>query len=280
MKNKIIGQQQLSADISRIFEIFSQSQGFIRPHFILAGESGSGKTHSIESLCLEHKLPLMTINAAQITAEGHSGNSLSKALSSLRNSGGKPCVVFIDEWDKLYVAGNNNSEPSTPHQLAVQNEFLKIVESKETAVFGDYGKYVSVPVDKVLFVFAGAFNGECVNLDRLRELGVKTEFLGRVSLVYNTKKLTASDLKEILRNSLLLRMYLKLFENVQKDKVIAELESYIDRIYEFNTLGARIINTMLHSYFIRGSLEEVPMEEVAFTKKLNFHEHAEASWDQ
>ena len=65
-------------------------------------------------------------------------------------------------------------------------EFLKVLESRNTSVFGDYGKYVDIKIDHILFIFAGAFNGqENLSLDELRSFGIKTEFLGRVGLIYN-----------------------------------------------------------------------------------------------
>jgi len=37
-----------------------------------------------------------------------------------------------------------------------------------------------------------------------------------------------------------------------------------------NTLGARLINTMIHQYFIKGELEEKKVKEITFQKKLSF----------
>ena len=67
---------------------------------------------------------------------------------------------------------------------SVQNEFLKLLESDTTSVFGDYGKYISVPIDNVLFVLPER-SIMSLTLDRLRDFGVKTEFLGRVGTILN-----------------------------------------------------------------------------------------------
>ncbi|MCO1498257.1 hypothetical protein, partial [Limosilactobacillus reuteri] len=78
--------------------------------------------------------------------------------------------------------------------------------------------YNNISSKNVLFVFAGAFNGEDnLNVDRLREIGLKTEFLGRVGLVYNTKPLTLDEYFLIIENSILLQKYLALFESVNPD---------------------------------------------------------------
>lgn len=238
--SKIIGQDKLIKEVNRIFQVFVNSNCKIRPHFILTGESGSGKSFTIKQLCDMNELNFLEVNAAQITKEGISGNSLSKILSPLVNYSHTPIVVFVDEFDKLFINGNTNSQLANESTASVQNEFLKLLESDTTSVFGDYGKYISVPIDNVLFVFAGAFNNEPhITLDRLRDFGVKTEFLGRVGLIYNTKPLTLEDLYSILECSDLLQNYLDLFFNVNREQVISDLKGYLESSFRNNTLGAR-----------------------------------------
>lgn len=266
---KLETQVAVTKNVSRIFEIFKASEAHIRPHFVLTGASGSGKTHLIKTLCTQHEVDYFEINAAQLTKEGMAGNSLSKALTPLSNSAGKPVVCFVDEFDKLFISGNSNSSCAHESTTGVQNEFLKVLESDETAVFGDYGKYFNVSCKNVLFVFAGAFNGEeNISLDRLRDLGIKTEFLGRVGLIFNTERLTLEDLYFVLENSELLEEYLALFENVKRDKIIPVFKKHIAENYENNTLGARMITTLVHQYFIGGGFKEKEVQKVTFQKKL------------
>ena len=267
MKNKIIGQNKLTNELDKIFSIFKNSNGKIRPHFILTGSSGSGKTFTIQTMCKKHKIGFVEINSAQLTKEGMAGNSLSKALTPLTKLTGKPNIVFVDEFDKLFISDNSNSSSAHECTTGVQNEFLKVLESKTTSVFGDYGKYLNTQVDNCLFIFTGAFNGEeNIDIDRLRELGLKTEFLGRVGLVYNTKKLSLEDLYSILENSELLDNYLKLFKRVSYDNVVTTLKNFIKSNYEFNTLGARYINTLINQYFIKGG--KIGMKEI---KEISFN---------
>ena len=267
----IIGQEELLSDVNKIFEIFKASNCELRPHFILTGESGSGKSFTIKNLTQKHELGFLEINAAQLTKEGTSGNSLSKALSPLTQMGSKPTIVFVDEFDKLFISGNSNDSCAHETTTGVQNEFLKVLESDKISVFGDYGKYLNISSEKTLFVFAGAFNGERgITLDRLRELGLKTEFLGRVGLVYNTDPLTLQDLFNILDKSKLLKTYLGLFENVSATTVKNDIKAYLTKAFEMNTLGARLINTLIHQYFIKGGLDEPQTEEICFQKKLSF----------
>ena len=270
MKNQIIGQDQLVKEMNKVFSIFKNSEGAIRPHFILTGPSGSGKTFTINQLCEQHDMNYFEVNAAQLTKEGTSGNSLSKALSPLLQAGNRLTVVFVDEFDKLFISGNSNSDFAHETTNGVQNEFLKVLESDETAVFGDYGKYINAPTKNVLFVFAGAFNGEeNISLDRLRDLGLKTEFLGRVGLVYNTNRLTLDNLYAILDKSHLLKTYLQLFEDADKETVEYKLKAIIQKNYENNTLGARMINTLINQYFIKGGkMDDGDSDQVTFQNKL------------
>ncbi len=267
---EIVGQDKLIKEVEKIFNIFEASECEVRPHFILAGPSGTGKSLTIKTLSQEHKLGFIEVNAAQLTKEGTSGNSLSKALSPLLQVGGKPTVVFVDEFDKLFISGNSNDSHAHESTTGVQNEFLKVLESDTCSVFGDYGKYINVPSNKILFVFAGAFNGEeDISLDRLREIGIKTEFLGRVGLVYNTEPLSLESMFKIIDDSELLDKYCKLFDDSDKEKVTHVLKNHVKKNYELNTLGARLINTFIHQYFIRGGLLEEEVKEISFQRKLS-----------
>lgn len=270
--NDIIGQEVLLQEVNKILEIFKASECEIRPHFILTGPSGSGKSFTIQNMAIKHGLGFLEVNAAQLTKEGTSGNSLSKALSPLLQFAGKPTIVFVDEFDKLFISGNSNDSCAHESTTGVQNEFLKVLESDTASVFGDYGKYVNASSANVLFIFAGAFNGEeDITLDRLRELGLKTEFLGRVGLVYNTKPLTLDDLFGILDSSKLLSNYLKLFPEADREHTILTLKAYLQKSYEMNTLGARLVNTLINQYFIKGGeLEMDKVKEIAFQTTLSF----------
>jgi len=256
--------------IRKIIDIFKSSEGEVRPHHVLVGPSGSGKSWAIQTLAEEAEVGYIEVNAAQLTKEGTSGNSLSKALAPIQQHQNKPIIVFVDEFDKLFISGNSNSSLAHESTNGVQNEFLKVLESDTATISGDYGKYYQVPVKNVLFIFAGAFNGEPdITIDRLREFGIKTEFIGRVGLIYNLEKLTVKDLINILKKSKLLENYLKLFDKVNGKKCIKTISEFIEQYYENNTLGARLVTTLIHQYFIKGGkigFDEV--KQISFQKKL------------
>lgn len=254
--------------IRRILNIFQSSEGEVRPHCIVTGPSGSGKSHTIQLLCEELDLPLVEINAAGLTKEGTAGNSVSKALSPLMQYGGHLTVCFVDEFDKLFISGNSNSALAHETTNGVQNEFLKVVEGQAT-IAADFGKYHTIKTDKVLFIFAGAFNGEeNIDLDRLREFGIKTEFLGRVGLAYGMEKVSLEQMHDILLQSKLLANYLTLIPTVPKEQVCERIMQVLTDNYEKNTIGVRMINTLIHQYFIEGGLKEKEVKKTTFQRKL------------
>lgn len=270
---KVIGQDKVLDELNRLIKIFITSECEIRPHFVLTGPSGSGKSMVIKQLANSNSIDFLEINAAQLTKEGTAGNSLSKALNPLIQKSGKPIICFVDEFDKLFISGNCNTDLAHESTNGVQNEFLKVLESDETSVFGDYGKYINASTKNVLFVFAGAFNGEeDVDLDRLRDFGVKTEFLGRVGLIYNIQPLTLENLYQILESSELMERYLELFEDIDKEKAVLDIKGYLKNNYTNNTIGARMINTLINQYFIKGGLPKNEVKKVTFQKKLSFNE--------
>ncbi len=255
--------------IRKIIKIFVASDCEIRPHFILTGPSGSGKSHLLNTLAQELQITMLEVNAAQLTREGLSGNSLSKSLSPLMNMGDKPVIVFVDEFDKLFISGNSNSNLAHESTNGVQNEFLKTLEGS-IEVFGDYGHYHRIKTENCLFVFAGAFNGEeNIDIDRLREFGIKTEFLGRVGLAYGLQKVSLDDMKDILEHSPLLEKYCALDTKPNKKNIVKEIMEVVEQNYEKNTLGVRLINTLIHQYFIEGSLNKPAAKKLAFQTKLS-----------
>lgn len=255
--------------IRRIMNIFSSSEGEIRPHFIVTGPSGSGKSHTIQTLADELDIKYFDVNAAGLTKEGTAGNSLSKALTPLIHIGAVPSICFVDEFDKLFISGNTNSALAHETTNGVQNEFLKVLEGS-ASVFGDYGKYVNVKTDKTLFIFAGAFNGEeNIDLDRLREFGIKTEFLGRVGLAYGLQKVGLKEMANILDNSKQLATYLELFPDVKKATVTKQIMSVVTENFEKNSIGVRMINTLIHQYFIEGGLKDKETKKTTFQKTLS-----------
>lgn len=243
-------QKEISRIVNHLIDVHVKSECAIRPHFFLTGPSGSGKSYIIQQIAEKADVAFFEINAAQLTKEGIAGNSLSKALAPLRQSWDRPTVIFVDEFDKLL----NQNGGSMEHTLGVQDEFLKCLESDYVDIFGDYGKYHRTEASRVLFVFAGAFgNKEDVTLDDLRDFGLRTEFVGRVGLVFNTRKISLESMLEMVPKTQLLNEYLKLFPDRKRAKVIHDVREKLKQEYRSSNVGLRLLNTLIHQHFMQGA---------------------------
>lgn len=241
-------QQEITRVVRHLVDVHVRSECAIRPHFFLAGPSGSGKSHIVQTVADEMDVAFFEINAAQLTKEGISGNSLSKALSPLRQSWDRPTIIFVDEFDKLL----NQNGGSMEHTLGVQDEFLKCLESDYISIFGDYGKYIQTEAKRVLFVFAGAFgNKENVTLDDMRDFGLRTEFVGRVGLVFNTNRISLETMLALVPKVKLLDEYLRLFKSQKKDTVVHNIRRRLREEYAKNSsVGLRFLHTLIHQHFM------------------------------
>jgi ATP-dependent protease HslVU (ClpYQ) ATPase subunit len=163
------------------------------------------------------------------------------------------------EFDKLFISGNTNGELAHESTNGVQNEFLTVLEKGYASVFGEYGKYVNIPVGHLLFVFAGAFNNQIgVDHNWLREVGVKTEFLGRVPLIYNLPKIGLEDILALVDTYPLLLQYFELHDTseFEQQRTIQLLKDKLTRDYEKNNLGIRYLGSLVHQIFINGAFAD------------------------
>lgn len=242
-------QDVVSRQIRHLLQVHMESEAKIRPHFFLTGPSGSGKSYLTKTICDQKEVPFFEINAAQLTAEGLSGNSLSKALRPLREHWHQPNVIFVDEFDKLF---QRNGESTESFRNQVQDEFLHVLEAKNASIFTDYGKYEPVKVDNTLFIFAGAFSGQKIDtLVALKEAGMRTEFVGRVPLVFSTSAITIDELRKALPKMVLFQRYLQMYPAVQEKAAIKEICSMMEAQIKKTDLGVRLLNSCVHQYFMK-----------------------------
>lgn len=248
MEPVFTSQQEASRKIRHLINVHVESKCRIRPHCIITGPSGSGKSFLTNSICKQLEVPFFELNAAQITQEGLSGNSLTKAMRPLRDHWNQPNVIFVDEFDKLL---QQNGEKTESFRSGVQDEFLQLLESKYASVFTDYGKYEPVLCENSLFIFAGAFSGaEITETEDLRALGLRTEFVGRVPLVISTKQVTIEELRKALPKLKLFNDYLSLYPSVNKGVACKAILKLIEEQHK-NNLGIRLLNSVTHQYFMK-----------------------------
>lgn len=232
--------------------MFVESECAIRPHAIITGPSGSGKSFLVNKIAKRRKIPFIEVNAAGLTAEGLSGNSLSKALRGLREHWNAPNIVFVDEFDKLFV---RNGETTESFRTMVQDEFLLALESKYTSVFTEYGKYENFRVDNSLFFFAGAFSNQKIStFQELKDTGIRTEFIGRVPLVFCTEEIAIADLKRAIPQIDLFKQYMKIFPTSNAKGAVNSISKTIENQQKEVPIGIRLLNSAIHQHFMGSKL--------------------------
>lgn len=242
-------QERFNAQASHIISLFQQTEADIRPHFHVTGPSGSGKSYPIKKICDELKVPFMEVNAAGLTSEGISGNSLAKALRKLREHWNEPNVIFVDEFDKLF---QRNGETTEGFRNSVQDEFLLALESKYQSVFTDYGKYEPIRIDNSLFIFAGAYsNQKLETITALKDAGLRTEFVGRVPLVLFTEEVPLHELKKHIEKLDLWQKYLKAFPQTSRKEAVRWIINRMQEQSRETPIGIRLMNSTIHQFFMK-----------------------------
>lgn len=250
-RNKMLfpSQEKINGQITHLMNVFVQSGGHIRPHFHLTGPSGSGKSFLIGQVAEMLKVPFLEVNAAGLTAEGLSGNSLSKALRKLREHWNEPNIIFVDEFDKLF---QRNGETTEGFRSMVQDEFLTALESKYTSIFTDYGKYEPIRIDNSLFIFAGAYSNQSITkISELKDAGMRTEFVGRVPLVFSTKEVPVAEIKKHISDVVLFKNYMLMFPQTNKANAIKQIAHMLEKQQRELAIGIRLLNSTIHQYFMK-----------------------------
>uniref|UniRef100_A0AAU6VZU3 ATP-dependent CLP protease n=1 Tax=Pseudomonas phage Arace01 TaxID=3138526 RepID=A0AAU6VZU3_9VIRU len=242
-------QEKIYAQLRHVIGVFKESEAAIRPHFNLTGESGTGKSFLIKMVADEYKMPVIEVNAAGLTAEGLSGNSLSKALTKLREHWNEPNIIFVDEFDKLF---QRNGEGAEGFRVNVQDEFLTALEGKYVSVFAEYGKYPQVVVENSLFIFAGAWsNQKILTLSELKDAGMRTEFVGRVPLIFHTNQVSLEELQAAIPSIDLFIKYRKMFPGTKQNRDVAGIIKILKEQSEEMNIGIRLLNSAIHQYYMR-----------------------------
>ena len=157
-------------------------------------------------------------------------------------------MIFVDEFDKLF---QRNGETTESFRSAVQDEFLTSLESKYTSVFTDYGKYEPVVVENSLFIFAGAYSNQKIEtMQQLKDAGLRTEFVGRVPLVYSTQEVSLEELKSCIPKIKLFTSYRKLFNKRPVSRDVDSITAILKKQSEEMNIGIRLLNSAIHQHFM------------------------------
>ncbi len=245
---------------------------------LLVGDSGTGKTHLVESLSKIMKFPLLKIDATELNPTGATGGIKQDDLKKKIRDCAKEAmendpqtywsydgtidqvIVFVDEVDKL---GQKLSSDWNSH---VQANFLGLFENK-------------AGYDGISFIFAGAFSGMEKKTAKVKQLGFHTkeeeviqagdlaqavvkyglipEFVGRLNNIVTLDTLTKEDYVTILINNIMPRATATLAFYGIKDYTLTidEIEQLADDAQK-SGLGVRALETGVNKLMVE--LEYAP----------------------
>ncbi|MDT9693810.1 hypothetical protein Q5762_36925, partial [Streptomyces sp. P9(2023)] len=97
------------------------------------------------------------------------------------------------------------------------------------------------------------FNGQEITTHKqLREAGMRPEFIGRVPLIFSSKEISLDSILLAVEQTDVYRAYRTLFPKDKRgvNRDLIEIRKRITDAYEDNEIGLRIINFIIHQYFM------------------------------
>ncbi len=140
----------------------TEAYAFGRPHVLLIGPTGTGKTYLVETLAKIVGAPFSYFSAANLVEAGYVGDHVESIFLNLvaRTKGDMKLahrgIVFIDEIDKIRRQGTGNSRDVSGE--GVQSALLSILDGTPLTVRTRDAVF-DIDPSKLLFICAGAFVG-------------------------------------------------------------------------------------------------------------------------
>jgi ATP-dependent Clp protease ATP-binding subunit ClpX len=159
----VVGQDEAKKTVAVAFsnymtKVRTRCEDIRKENILLIGPSGVGKTYMISLLAKVASLPYAETKLSGKSSEGYKGENLSVVFEQIRakiNEETPYGIVFLDEIDKLVVSGEENH-----FGPRLQSELIAWLE--EARINGDGDKEQKKPIStkNILFVTAGAFQGQ------------------------------------------------------------------------------------------------------------------------
>lgn len=229
----IIGQdKQVRQIITSIYRAANFKS--IKANVLIIGNSGTGKTATIEQVAKRLHIPYTIEDATKYTQEGYYGADVNDMIYNLLENAGNDFeraqngIIVIDEIDKK--AGHAEHDVAGTEVL---KSLLKIIEGTRIKIPNPDDPFSEEMIDfdtrNIIIIFMGAFSG----MDKIRDkrlntnqlgfannesntndgtksrflkqdlvkYGMPEEFVGRIDTIIEMNKLTKQDLTLILRKS-------------------------------------------------------------------------------
>jgi ATP-dependent Clp protease ATP-binding subunit ClpX len=205
-----------------------------KANLLLIGPTGSGKTHLARNLAEILGVPFAVVDATEYTEAGYYGKDVETMVSELLYKANHVVedaqrgIIFIDEVDKIARRSQVMRNGAGSRDIGgegVQQALLKLLEGREVQVPLNVSQgwnrsdVVHVDTTEILFVCAGTFSDlqehgidsrpigfnaataeseRTITVKQLIEFGMLAEFLGRVPIVVQLRRLSEPDLVRVL----------------------------------------------------------------------------------
>ncbi len=260
-----------------------------KSNILIVGNSGVGKTQTLESTLKLLDIPYVIEDITSCTEAGYIGRDVDELVGALyyKYNGSvskiEKGVIVIDEFDKI-ARTDGNDVGKDVSGIGVQKSLLKLLEGKianvQTSI---YSPPIQVDTSNITFVLLGVFPDlKDIRKQRLRrtqnnkigfitpkeqeeiyqntsyiaedfeKAGFMTEIIGRVNVFLEANELTQEDFYNILTKSKLSRLKSIRDEfKERKIRLVIKKEALIEIAKKAYSYktGARAINTVLEDVF-------------------------------
>ncbi len=258
-----------------------------RNNIILVGDTGMGKTCSINALANHFKMPLAKYSVDSITSAGYIGNKVEDVLIRLFEIANRDLwlaergIIYLDEFDK-----KREQETSAGKDIngkAVQEEILKLLEPSQIDIVLPDRTKVPFKTDKLTIILGGAFvglddirrkrlckktlgfasNNDELTDDEIRakgyipqdfiDFGYIPECIGRINIIAELRKLDKDDVLRIIyqgKNSPYIKQTRFIANFLNVDMYISKkfIENVADEVLEAGT-GVRSLESRMINIF-------------------------------
>ncbi len=196
----VVGQEHAKKTLAVAFSMYQtivehSSATLPRPHALLAGPTGTGKTYMVELLIEQSKIPYSKGNFTGKSSEGYYGQNLSAVFKRVRQKtkGDAPYgIILLNELDKLALVHSTGKDF---FGTKMQQELLGWLEGERIQLIsyneGGHKSEEWMDTKNLLFITTGAFGGTGdLSLEEIiaKRLGVNQRRIGFGSLEKTSQK--------------------------------------------------------------------------------------------